>query len=103
MLPYIKFNNAVQRKRYWLGEDGIELINDWRRRGLSVKSIAEDKIGIAHSTLMKWRQQSPELDKALTVATKRVEAEMSDTIWAAATKLVLNVGRRYLKEELIKK
>ena len=32
-MPYIKFNNAVQRKRYWLGEDGIELINDWRRRG----------------------------------------------------------------------
>ena len=24
-LPYIKFNNAIQRKRYWLGEDGIYL------------------------------------------------------------------------------
>ena len=52
-MPYIKFNNAVQRKRYWLGEDGIELINDWRRRGLSVKAIAEDKIGVAPTTLME--------------------------------------------------
>ena len=59
-----------------------------------------------YTTIAKGRTEPitpEELDKALTVAIKRVEAEMSDTIWAAATKLVLHVGRRYLKEELIKK
>lgn len=79
-LPYIKFNNAIQRKRYWLGEDGIELINDWRRRGLSVKAIAEDKIGVAHTTLMKWRQQSPELDKALTVTEDLVDGQVEGAL-----------------------
>ena len=52
-----------------------------------------------YTTIAKGRTEPitpEELDKALTVA-------MSDTIWAAATKLVLNMGRRYLKEELIKK
>lgn len=43
-----------------------------------------------------------ELDAALDVAYKRVADEMSDTIWAAATKMVLCVHRRYLKDELIK-
>lgn len=80
ILPYIKFNNAIQRKRYWLGEDGIELINDWRRRGLSVKAIAEDKIGVAHTTLMKWRQQSPELDKALTVTEDLVDGQVEGAL-----------------------
>lgn len=79
-MPYIKFNNAIQRKRYWLGEDGIELINDWRRRGLSVKAIAEDKIGVAHTTLMKWRQQSPELDKALTVTEDLVDGQVEGAL-----------------------
>lgn len=80
ILPYIKFNNAVQRKRYWLGEDGIELINDWRRRGLSVKAIAEDKIGIGATTLMKWRQQSPELDKALTITEDLVDGQVEGAL-----------------------
>ena len=79
-MPYIKFNNAVQRKRYWLGEDGIELINDWRRRGLSVGAIAEDKIGIAPTTLMKWRQQSPELDKALTITEDLVDGQVEGAL-----------------------
>ena len=79
-LPYIKFNNAVQRKRYWLGEDGIELINDWRRRGLSVKAIAEDKIGVAQTTLTNWRQQSPELDKALTVTEDLVDGQVEGAL-----------------------
>lgn len=79
-MPYIKFNNAVQRKRYWLGEDGIELINDWRRRGLSVKAIAEDKIGVAQTTLVKWRQQSPALDKALTVTEDLVDGQVEGAL-----------------------
>lgn len=79
-MPYIKFNNAIQRKRYWLGEDGIELINDWRRRGLSVKAIAEDKIGVAHTTLMKWRRQSPELDKALTITEDLVDGQVEGAL-----------------------
>ena len=80
ILPYIKFNNAVQRKRYWLGEDGIELINDWRRRGLSVKAIAEDKIGISPGTLVNWRQQSPGLDKALTVTEDLVDGQVEGAL-----------------------
>lgn len=79
-MPYIKFNNAAQRKRYWLGEDGIELINDWRRRGLSAKAIAEDKIGIAVGTLVKWRRQSPELDKALTVTEDLVDGQVEGAL-----------------------
>lgn len=58
-----------------------------------------------YTTISKHRTEPitpTELDKALDVSIKRVEKEMSDTIWAAATKLVLNVGRRYLKEELLK-
>lgn len=79
-MPYIKFDNAVQRKRYWLGGDGIELINDWRRRGLSVKAIAEDKIGVSPTTLTKWRRQSPGLDKALTVTEDLVDGQVEGAL-----------------------
>lgn len=42
------------------------------------------------------------LDAALETATLRVCAEMSDTIWAKATEMVLHVLRLYLREELMK-
>ena len=61
-MPYIKFKNNMLRKKYWTGADGVELIGDWRRRGISVEDIARQKIGVAPETLERWRQQTPELD-----------------------------------------
>ena len=45
-----------------------------------MKAIAEDKIGVAHTTLMKWRQQSPELDKALTVTEDLVDGQVEGAL-----------------------
>lgn len=79
-MPYIKFHNAVQRKRYWTGPDGIELINDWRRRGISVADIAEQKIGVTEGTLVRWRQECPELDKALTITEDLVDGQVEGAL-----------------------
>lgn len=95
-MPYIKFNNAVQRKKYWLGDDGIELINDWRRRGLSVNAIAEDKIGVAPGTLARWRRQSPELDQALTVTEDLVDGQVEGALLRRA------LGYDYFEETWVR-
>ena len=72
-MPYIKFKNNTLRKKYWTGTDGVELISDWRRRGISVEDIARQKIGVAPDTLERWRQQTPELDEALTITEDLVD------------------------------
>ena len=72
-MPYIKFKNNTLRKRYWTSADGIELISDWRRRGISVEDIARQKIGVVPDTLERWRQQTPELDEALTITEDLVD------------------------------
>lgn len=79
-MPYIKFKNNNMRKRYWLGPDGIALINDWRRRGVSLDDIAKKKIGVTFETLQRWRQESNELDHALTITEDLVDGQVEGSL-----------------------
>lgn len=65
-MPYIDFGrNKHARKAYYTSEQGISLVEGWRRQGLSINAIAKDKIGIAPTTLDSWRMGCPDLDDAL--------------------------------------
>ena len=48
----------------WLEDDKLMLLEAWARDGYTYVDIA-DRIGIAPSTLRKWRTQYEEIDKAL--------------------------------------
>lgn len=71
-LPYIKFKNNQARKRWWHGEDGVSLITSWRRNGIAMDEIAK-RIGVSPTTLDRWRQESDEMDRALTITEDLVD------------------------------
>lgn len=49
---------------FWSSEEGLTLIGDWARQGLSNGEIAS-RAGITARTLAKWRRSSPALEAAL--------------------------------------
>lgn len=67
-----------------------------------IKNVSKKKAPITIHAGITDPIDPERLDAALDESIRRVTAEMSDTIWAAATEMVLRVGRMYLKEELLK-
>jgi len=49
---------------FWTAEEGLALIGDWARQGLSNAQIAQ-RAGVTPRTLSRWRRQSPALEAAL--------------------------------------
>ena len=82
-MPYIKFKNNQARKRWWLGEDGIQLITSWRRNGITLNEI-RDRIGIAQGTFDVWRQESKELDDALMLTDDLVDGMVEGSLFKRA-------------------
>ena len=71
-MAYIDFPGGQEgmkaRKKFWMSEDGIILINQWRREGISYDEIATRFIGIGSTTMWRWTKESPELATALGVS-----------------------------------
>lgn len=82
-MPYIKFKNNQARKRWWLGEDGIQLVTSWRRNGITLNEIRE-RIGIAQGTFDAWRQESKELDDALMLTDDLVDGMVEGSLFKRA-------------------
>ena len=49
----------------WLTEDSLLLIEGWARDGLTDKDIAQKMIGVAESTFCRWKNENPQIVKAL--------------------------------------
>lgn len=82
-MPYIKFKNAVLRKKYWTGADGISLITSWRRNGIAMDEVA-NRIGVSPTTLDRWRQESEEMDRALTITDDLVDGMVEGSLFKRA-------------------
>lgn len=67
-----------------------------------IKNVSKAKMPITIHAGITDPIDPERLDAALDESIRRVTVEMSDTIWAAATEMVLRVGRMYLKQELMK-
>ena len=82
-MAYIKFKNNIVRKRWWHGEDGISLITSWRRNGITMDEIAK-RIGVSPTTLDRWRQESDEMDRALTITDDLVDGLVEGSLFKRA-------------------
>lgn len=51
-------------KTYWTSDQGIAVISQWKRDGLTNKDVTE-KLGIGMSTLYRWMEDSGKLREAL--------------------------------------
>ena len=99
-MAYMEFEDSPQgrsdRKAFWTGEDGRTLVRQWRREGASLERIAAH-IGVATSTLDKWRMQSPELEAAIKDTDELVNAMVEN----ALLKRALGYDKVDVTEELV--
>ena len=83
-MAYIDFPDTYQgmmdRKEFWLSDDGISLIAGWRREGVGLEQIAFEYIGVSDRTLSKWRQQSPALRDAIRCTDDTVNAMVEESL-----------------------
>ena len=83
---------------YWLSDDGLMLIQSWSRDGLTLDEI-QNKIGISHETLRKWRQRYPELEEAMSKGREFVDYKVENALLKAA----LGYTKKSIKVTLGKK
>lgn len=99
-MAYMEFEDSPQgrsdRKAFWTGEDGRTLVRQWRREGASLERIAA-KIGVATSTLDKWRMQVPELEAAIKDTDELVNAQVENALLRRA----LGYDKVDVTEELV--
>ena len=82
-MAYIDFEDSnegnSERKRFWMSDDGIQLVSGFRREGASLERIAY-LIGITEGTLRKWRSQEPRLEAAIRQTDDLVNASVENAL-----------------------
>lgn len=73
------------RRAYYETEDGLGMIEAWRRQGLKIEQIAEDCIGVSKFTFQKWRKENPAMQKACDVAIEICNARVEQSLFKKAT------------------
>lgn len=100
-MAYIDFPNSQagmkERKQFWMSEDGITLINQWRREGVSYDEIATRYIGIGSTTMWRWTKESPELAQSLRVSQDVTNSRVEESL----LKRALGYDYEEVTEELI--
>lgn len=83
MERYVDFPNSQkgqeERKKFWLSEDGLTLVGQYRREGASIEDIAT-LMGISGTTFYRWQKASPELCKVLGMATNIVNGKVENAL-----------------------
>lgn len=99
-MAYIDFEDSnegrSERKRFWLSDDGIQLVAGWRREGAGLERIAY-RIGITETTLRKWRSMEPKLEAAIQQTDELVNAMVENALLRRA----LGYTSVEVEEELI--
>lgn len=68
---------------YWLTDDGLVLIEAWTRDGVLMEELA-DKMGVTRMTLHRWRDQYPEIKKAMSVGKELIDYKVENALLKAA-------------------
>lgn len=82
-MAYMEFPDTnegrTERRKFWLSDDGIQLVAGWRREGASFERVAA-LIGITETTLRKWRSQEPRLEAAIQQTDDLVNALVENAL-----------------------
>lgn len=74
---------AKGRYEEWLTNDGLLLLEGWKRNGLTDEQIAHN-IGINVATLYTWKNKYSEIDKALKRGKEVVDLEVENALLKSA-------------------
>lgn len=64
---------------YWLGNEGLTLLEGWARDGLTDEQIAKN-MNIAESTLYDWKKKYPEISEALKKGKEVVDRQVENAL-----------------------
>lgn len=81
-----------ERRAFYESEDGLALIEGWRRQGINVAQIAIDYIGISQQSFQKWRKESDAIRKAMDVAIEICNSNVEKSLYQKA------IGYYYYEE-----
>jgi transposase-like protein len=76
----------------WLTEDALTLIEGWARDGLSLQQIAHN-MGIADSTLRKWRDKFELISAAIKKGSAPVDYEVENAMLKSALGYTVKVKK----------
>lgn len=83
-MAYIDFPTSQQgqkeRKAFWLSDDGITLISQWRREGIPTDEIAMNYMGIGTTTMRRWTIENEHLAKALGISRDVVNGKVEQAL-----------------------
>lgn len=74
---------AKGKYEYWITPEGLTLVEGWARDGLTDEQIAHN-MGIAYSTLRKWRDTYEALSAALKKGKEVVDFEVENALFKNA-------------------
>lgn len=76
----------------WLTEDGLLRIEGWAREGLSLEQVAKN-MGIADSTLRKWRDKFEPISAAIKRGSAPVDYEVENAMLKSALGYTVKVKK----------
>ena len=74
---------AKGKYQEWLEPDGLILLEGWARDGLTIEQIAHN-MGVADSTLRKWKGEHEAISAALKKGKEVVDFEVENALLKAA-------------------
>lgn len=84
---------AKGKYQRWLEPEGLALLEDWARNGLTDEQIAQ-KMGIARSTLAQWKTDYPDISDTLKKGKEVVDAQVENALLRRA------LGYEYTEERV---
>lgn len=95
-MAYLDFPEGLkgqrERKKFWLSDNGLKLIQGWRRNGVPLTEIATKNIGISKTAWWGWYKESEELRKVCADAKDVADYTVEDALYRRA------VGYDYWEE-----
>lgn len=95
-MAYIDFPEGLkgqkERKKFWLSDNGLQLIAGWRRNGVPLTDIAVKNIGISKTAFWGWYKESEDLRRSCAIAKDVADLTVEDALYRRA------VGYDYWEE-----
>lgn len=90
-MAYIDFPNSKPgqpnqsaKKNFYMSEEGLGLVRQWRREGLTIEEIAHKYIGVGETTLSRWRHESEDFENALRIGQDQANALVEESLFKRA-------------------
>ena len=72
------------RMAFYETDEGLALIEAWRRNGIKMEEIAKDYVGISVEAFRKWRIKNPDIRKAIDTGTEICNAQIEKALFKRA-------------------